>query len=238
MNKDELLKQYPEMPKQFLDTVNKAVSEELKKDRKVIRMKKKIFLVLAATLACGVTAIAAGKAVGLVGHSNAFSEFTEADEIKNKDVGFDFKHVESFQNGYKFVDGHTSDTSAVDDNGVSVEDYKNINLSYEGEKGKLYFIANDYSENDGTEDGVISAKTDCYKYIPDGYEMTEQDIEYQESGKYIFSTGDADMEVTVVNINFVTWHEDGVNYTLMQYGNQGSLTLDEMTEMAQEIMAQ
>ena len=68
--------------------------------------------------------------------------------------------------------------------------------------------------------------------------MTEQDIEDQESGKYIFSTGDADMEVTVVNINFVTWHEDGVNYTLMQYGDQGSLTLDEMTEMAQEIMAQ
>ena len=44
MNKDELKNLYPKMPEQFMETVNKSVSDGLTVNGKVIRMKKKIFL--------------------------------------------------------------------------------------------------------------------------------------------------------------------------------------------------
>ena len=67
--------------------------------------------------------------------------------------------------------------------------------------------------------------------------MTEQDKEDMESGKYEFSYGISGDEVVTEEINSVLWLEDGVSYHLFQYGNSGSLTLDELVEMAEEIKA-
>ena len=84
MNKDELKNLYPKMPEQFMETVNKSVSDGLTVNGKVIRMKKKIFLIIAATLLLGVSVYAAGKAVGIISSSNALTDFTDTKEIPDK----------------------------------------------------------------------------------------------------------------------------------------------------------
>lgn len=239
MNKDELKDLYPKMPEQFLKTVDKAVSDGLKDNGKVIRMKKKILLVLAATMAMAVTAIGAGRAVMITSHSDARSEFTDAEEIGEKadEIGVDFKYVDEFENGYAFKKGWINKNNELDENRGLLRQYKDLDLVYASDKGNVHFIVEEYKGNDDTEEGEIKAYTEDYKYVPVDYEMTEQDLEDMDSGKYIFSTGDLEEEVTVCENSFVTWHEDGVSYLLMQYGDRGSLSLDEITEMAEEIMA-
>ena len=217
MNKDELKNLYPKMPEQFMETVNKSVSDGLTVNGKVIRMKKKIFLIIAATLLLGVSVYAAGKAVGIISSSNALTDFTDTKEIPDKenDIGVKFKYVDEFDNGYIFRKGWISNTSEIDENNVSLKEYKELTLVY--------------SDNDSDMYVLISPD------VPLDYEMTEQDIEDQENGVYEFSTGDLEKEVTVTEMRFVSWHEDGASYLIMQYGDE--ISFDDMKAMAEEIMA-
>lgn len=237
MNREELKKEYPQMPDSFLETVNKSVAAELDKNGKVIKMKKRILLVLAATLAIAVTAIGAGKAAYTVARSDAFSDFTDESKIPDKaeDIGVDFKYVTEFENGYRFNKGYISNCDERDDNDVSIKKYKSLDLIYIRDAGKLFFSVEEYNNTMDTEDGEISAFIQPYKCVPVDYELTEQDKEDMESGKYVISVGSE--EVELYDVYHVTWHEDGVQYMLMQYSYSGSLTLDEMTEMAEEIQA-
>ena len=132
MNKDELKNLYPKMPEQFMETVNKSVSDGLTVNGKVIRMKKKIFLIIAATLLLGVSVYAAGKAVGIISSSNALTDFTDTKEIPDKedDIGVKFKYVDEFDNGYIFRKGWISNTSEIDENNVSLKEYKELTLVY------------------------------------------------------------------------------------------------------------
>lgn len=237
MNKDELKNLYPKMPEQFMETVNKSVSDGLTVNGKVIRMKKKIFLIIAATLLLGVSVYAAGKAVGIISTSNALTDFTDAEEIPDKedDIGVKFKYVDEFDNGYIFRKGWITNTSEIDENNVSLKDYKELTLVYSDNDADMYVIISPDEKESDTEDGVISQRSQLYKNVPLDYEMTEQDIEDQENGVYEFSTGDLEKEVTVTEMRFVSWHEDGVSYLIMQYGDE--ISFDDMKAMAEEIMA-
>lgn len=239
MNKNELKELYPQMSEQFMETVNKSVSEGLKDSGKVIRMKKKIFLVLAATVAMAVTAIGAGKAGMITVSSNEMSKFTDADKIAEigEDIGLDVKYVEEFDNGYTFDYGYTSVNKEKDGNGEMLGEWESLHMRYSLNGDEMTYIAEKYRENDDAEEGEISTHTDAYKFIPEGYEMTEQDKADMESGKYIFSTGDRDMPVSVYDFTFAVWHEDGIRYTLMQYSDRGSLSEEEIRQMAEEIIA-
>jgi hypothetical protein len=99
----------------------------------------------------------------------------------------------------------------------------------------MYVLISPDVKDSDTEDGVISQRSQLYKNVPLDYEMTEQDIEDQENGVYEFSTGDLEKEVTVTEIRFVSWQEDGASYLIMQYGDE--ISFDDMKAMAEEIMA-
>ena len=237
MNKDKLKDLYPKMPEQFMETVNKSVSDGLTVNGKVIRMKKRIFLIIAATLLLGVSVYAAGKAAGIISTSNALSDFTDSEDIPDKedDIGVKFKYVDEFDNGYIFRKGWISNTSEIDENNVSLKDYKELTLVYSDSDSDMYVIIGPDKKESDTEDGVISQRSQMYKNVPLDYEMSVQDIEDQENGVYEFSTGDLEKEVTETEMRFVSWHEDGTSYLIMQYGNK--ISFDDMKTMADEIMA-
>ncbi len=98
----------------------------------------------------------------------------------------------------------------------------------------MYLIVGPNNTDDGTADREITASSQMYKNLPVDYEMTEQDIEDQKNGVYVFSVGTEEEEITETEMQFVSWHEDGVSYLIMQYGNE--VSLDEMKEMAGEII--
>lgn len=236
MNKKELKELYPKMSEQFMETVNKSVSEGLKDNGKVIKMKKRIFTVLAATFLIGVSVYASGRAVGVLSTSNSLTEFADADEIEKResDIGLDFKHVDEFKNGYMFKKGWITNSSGIDENGVKLDNSKELTMVYSNNKNDMYLIVGPNNTDDGTADREITASSQIYKNLPVDYEMTEQDIEDQKNGVYVFSVGTEEEEVTETEMQFVSWHEDGVNYLIMQYGNE--VSLDEMKEMAGEII--
>ena len=61
-------------------------------------------------------------------------------------------------------------------------------------------------------------------------EMTEADKEAEAEGKLVFSYGASD--VTISEVQSVTWKQDGIEYQLMQI--DGKLSAEELTEMAGE----
>lgn len=239
MKQDELKELYPKMPDRFKNVVDNAVSEKMNSKGKVIIMKKKLLAALVATLAIGVTAIGAGKAVGVMGNSNVNSNFTDVNEIKDKadDMGYDFKYVEKFDNGYTFSNGYTGTSSDIDENFEKLNEFNNISLVYKGDKGDVIISVDKYRNVDGVEreEGVIEEREDIYKWCPPDYEMTEQDKIDSESGKYTFSFGIDGDEVIEEVVRSVSWYEDDAEYVILQYGNSGSLTIDELTEMAEQI---
>ena len=225
------------MPDSFMLAVNDAVSVELEKKEKVIRMKKKFLTAIAATFILGVTAVGASMAVSTVSHSSPADEFTSAAEIgkKSEEIGFDYKYAEGFTNGYEFKRGVVGGGSDLDENGVKLNEFKFLSLEYEGDEGEVHLSIDKYRGEDELEEGKFKTSTKIYKWCPADYEMTEQDKEDMESGKYEFSYGISGDEVVTEEINSVLWLEDGVSYHLFQYGNSGSLTLDELVKMAEEI---
>ena len=164
MNKNELKELYPKMSEQFMETVNKSVSEGLKDNGKVIKMKKRIFTVLAATFLIGVSVYASGRAVGVLSTSNSLTEFTDADEFKN---------------GYMFKKGWITNSSGIDENGVKLDDSKELTMVYSKNENDMYLIVGPNNTDDGTADREITASSQMYKNLPVDYEMTEQDIEDQ-----------------------------------------------------------
>ena len=185
----------------------------------------------------GVSVYAAGKAIGIISSSNALTDFTDTKEIPDKedDIGVKFKYVDEFDNGYIFRKGWISNTSEIDENNVSLKEYKELTLVYSDNDSDMYVLISPDVKDSDTEDGVISQRSQLYKNVPLDYEMTEQDIEDQENGVYEFSTGDLEKEVTVTEMRFVSWHEDGASYLIMQYGEK--ISFDDMKAMAEEIMA-
>ena len=60
--------------------------------------------------------------------------------------------------------------------------------------------------------------------------MTDEDKKAEENGELVFSWGSA--EVDIIEVQSVTWSENGTHYLLMQM--DGKLSADELTDMAAE----
>lgn len=238
MNRDELKELYPKAPESFIKAVDRAVCDGLKDDGKVIRMRKKILLAVAATLAIGATAIGAGKAYTTTSHDDVFSEFTETDKIEDmkEELGFDFKYVTEFENGYSFAQGNTNSNTEYDEEDNRLRDYKSLELNYSGDKGMVTVFMEACTGETDTQDGEIADESQVNKIVPLDYELTDQDKEDIESGKYEFITGGGIDEVSEEECRKITWTENGVSYGIMQWDRRGDLSVDEMKEMAEEIM--
>ena len=135
MNKDELKELYPQMSEQFMETVNKSVSEGLKDSGKV-------------TVS-----------------SNEMSEFTDADKIAEigEDIGLDVKYVEEFDNGYTFDYGYTSVNKEKGGNGEMLGEWESLHMRYSLNGDEITYIAEKYRENDDAEEGEIQTPTSLYQ---------------------------------------------------------------------------
>lgn len=121
------------------------------------------------------------------------------------------------------------------DNEIFVRYYK---FKYEKNNDIVVFSGSRYRSEINPTGTVISNvnDTDIYyfhytdKCVPADYEMTEADKEAQAEGKLVFSCGSPD--VTISEVQSVTWKQHGIQYRLMQI--DGKLSADELAEMAEE----
>ena len=209
-----------------------------------MKSKKKISLiVIAATLALGITVFATS---GIV--STWFSSSSSTPDYKSlptaeqvtKDIGYEPVLIDTFENGYAFKDGNIVKNNLKDENGNSVEKFKSVSFDYKKDGDTVIFAQDKVkSKIDISGDVVKNVKgTDIYYYdytnklVPPDYKLTDDDKKAKENGELIFSYGSSKVEIK--EVQSVTWVKDEMQYQLLQI--DGKLTSDELVKMAEEIL--
>ena len=151
--------------------------------------------------------------------------------------------LENFSNGYSFEEMQVGDTHAVDENWETVYTFPELAVNY-GKDGvsdiSLYVDmrpekGEQAKEPDMTDQcGDIALRYDVYtyKFVPVGYELTEEDLANLERDDYEISEGSDEVEYS--QITHVTWEKDGVYYDLL--GSDTALSGEEMFAMAKELI--
>lgn len=209
-----------------------------------MKSKKKIALItVAATMALGITVFAVS---GIT--SQWFSSSSSIPDYKTiptaeqvaKDIGYEAVAIDEFENGYKFDNGSIVDNALADETGNVAEKFKSVSFRYEKDGDEVIFSQDKFNSTVETSGEVISNIDDIDVYyfnytnklVPGDYQMTEEDKKAEENGELVFSYGMD--EVTVSEVQSVSWLKDGMYYQLMQI--DGKLSVDELAEMAKEII--
>lgn len=206
-------------------------------------MGKAAACVAVAVLACGTTVFAASKIDTWVMSGSpkpVYEEFPTAEQVEN-DYGFTPKAVEAFSNGFTFEEITQSKGEALDDAGNSLGEKIDLDYAYvKGDQEVTLAVSNKaLSQEDETAElaeeyqGISLYYTNqAYKFVPEDYEMTEQDKEDEASGKYLFSYGSDEVEIS--QFVAVNWVDDGHEYIL--YGSDLDLSKDELLGMCKEVI--
>ena len=156
-----------------------------------------------------------------------------------EDLGFSTGVVEEFSNGYRYRAGCIVRNEAFDAEGDLVARYLGLHCEYR--RGWKRVDLNIDAGPDKVDD-VETAETyvGCElkyfaylnKFVPEGYQLTEQDKLDEASGKYVFSYGSATVDIDAVQLVF--WQDAGLNYSICVMNSE--LEKDELIQMAKEII--
>lgn len=240
----------------------KVRGEILRKEEKGVSNMKSKFLnpktILIAGIICvltTVTCVAATDLSGWYGSSSKLTEtttFPDKDEVNEK-VGFTPKYIKEFSNGFKFESFNYSNEEMKNEKGEVYE--KNKRACFDYTKGspeknqclrelatkidEQYLNKND-NENvirddyRGIEIEYISNK---YKVVPESYQPTQEEKELCDKGLLQIGYGVESDEIEESNTQYVSWYEDGMSYSIMNF-NYDDLSKDDMINMAKEIIDQ
>ena len=203
------------------------------KNDMTFKMKKLVAVAAALCLIC-MTCYAAVEIGNYESHSTV--DIAEYDQLSaaEKEAGFEFKRVEAFANGFKFSVGGVNESTMDDKEGKRIVACKGVNVAYTNEQGKyvtLFVMPESFYEETG-ESCPAGYSSDAYKFVPEGYELSDEDKRMMEDGDFFVSYGSDKVEL--VEIENYYWEADGLVYGLMASGC--SLGEMELTAMAKEIM--
>lgn len=214
--------------------------------------------ILIAGIVCVLTTVTCVAATDLSGWYGSSSQLTETTTFPDKDevnekVGFTPKYIKEFSNGFKFESFNNSNCEKRDESGKAIVktksadfDYikdgkaENQYLSVSAEKLDEQYIESDDRENlikddyKGIEIEYISYK---YKAVPEDYRPSEEEKELCDRGLLQIGYGAESDEIEESNTQYVSWYEDGILYSIMNF-NYDDLSKDDMINMAKEIIDQ
>jgi len=244
---------FPDMPKSFKSKVNATLSslpekkenDEMKNIKLYKRgsLRKKIIVILAATMVIGTTVFAAGKILSIYGSSSTIPTYTTiptVEQVKN-DFKFSPKLVDKFDNGYTFADGYAVNNKGVDEKGNSVKKTKSLDFTYTKGNDKLDLsMENGMFEERSNKETVFDTcngidlyySSSVYKIVPANYKLTEQDKKDKLSGKYVFSYGSDKIEIS--QFKYLDWMQDGIHYSLSSMNSH--ISKDELVKMAPQVI--
>jgi len=231
--------------------INKHLKEQMAikagKDNnmKKFSIKRVAILTAAACLAVGAVSVAHSGAIYKTSSSmpNEYTSYDDLSKAESK-AGIDVKAVERFTNGYKFSGMNIDHIEDHTEEGTVIARYAGISISYEKEGADSLYLDMEASEHSDLREDEATAQieiegvnvkyyVDTYKWVPVGYELTDEDQANLEKGNYYISEG-AD-EVSENKVCCVHWEQDGIDYLLTDV--YGYISADEMFAMAAEIIA-
>ena len=201
-------------------------------------------MALVLVLALGTGLIATGTVTQIFSGSSSRPTYTEVptEEQLKDDLDFVPSVPSSLSGEYTFEDSVIGKEKGTDDEGNVLTKQKFLATTYSNgtERISLYASpANDLmTQTSGTvveQYNGVDLYYDSYtaKYVPVGYEMTEQDLADEAAGTYVFSEGEVEKVETEVVQN-LTWISNGVAYDLLATGSP--LTQQQLIAMAKEVL--
>lgn len=190
---------------------------------------------------CTGTALAGGKIAGYVGGSDPRTAVTSYEKVANleRKTGIEGKEVKSFENGFQFKEANTSFTKGLDDSGNTVTKFDELDFSYERD-GKTVYLNLSPTEKDSEKPSgretkyqeiTLFSQSDHYKFVPVGYEPTEEEKEQMEKGELYISEG-AD-QIETQTYTYVSWTEEHTKYLLSTFDGVNE---NEMIKMAKDLI--
>lgn len=195
---------------------------------------------IAAAFLIGTTAFA----IGIFGSGWFAGKIAEFGQTSTQqfiiEEGYKPVHIQRFSNGYLYSRGHVLENQINDAELGIVDSFKSTTFEYEKDGDLLYFT----QEKSGFPVNQFGTLFESYegvelwyysyinKFVPDGYEMSEEEKEAEASGKLIITYGPE--EISSVRVSSLSWCVDGINYNLMQ--TDGKLSAEELCHMAREII--
>lgn len=222
------------------------ISENERSIKKPMKWNLKKAAVIAAGICILTTGVsyAGGQVAIYMSGSSPVDASTEYNDITaaGEKAGIDISAVESFSNGFTFEKVNVFGTSAYSEEYQKLYDFDEVSISYVNEdmtQVSVYMsdvkYAGDIKVSDTVRecDGItISYFVDTYKFVPVGYELTEEDLANMEADNYFISEGSEEVEVK--QFSYVTWVKDGVFYHM--FGYDLPLTEDDLFNMAEEMI--
>lgn len=229
----------------ILENIHRQIDERSKTMK--ISKRKMIVTTAAALMVMGtITVMAAGKIVGIVGHSNRNDDILTVGELEKaavKRLETDLEIPESLVDGSAFTDGQVAEQEGVDENQNVVSVYPEVYARYGEDEGcsitlsimrpvteipKTTVSYNLEEEYNGVN---IQAKTDQYLFLPPDAKPSEADQALQAEGKLFIGFGSTEEERKV--FKHVSWTKDGLEYRLFTYGDKN---LEDMVSLAKGII--
>ena len=221
---------------------------------RIVFMKKKriITFALAAVLmlALGISAYAiwgipkwtATHNMENTGEYTSLNELPEVERI----VGYDVCLIDRFTNGFAFSKLRVDGLADYDEDYNVLKEYYGVNATYRTPNGAEMMLSlspvSDYSDSQETRvasSGCFIGETevriyrDHYKFVPEDYEKTPEDITAEAGGHYYISFGADQIEERDIVSADVVLNE--VNYTFY-FDNAAECSDEMLIQMASELL--
>lgn len=220
-----------------------GIHKQIKERSNIMRYpKKKLIVAIAAAVAVTgtITAVAAGKIVGLVsstGPDQAVHSTTELENQAEKRLNAKIYIADTLADGSAFKEGYITDVGGLDEEGNTVVTYPEVYAMY-GADGQVSLsiaklaagIPEDETINlrEETYNGIVlGGREDQYLFLPPDTKPSEEDLKLEAEGKLYISYGSSEIERKMFRT--VNWEKDGIKYLLFTFGDQ---SLDELFGMA------
>ena len=220
MKATDLAKAFNEIDDAYLTELDTSEKERItmKNRRKFSR------ILVAAAVICllSITAFAAEQARvnSLVIKDKAYNENYEVLKREMEKSGLDVNLPEQFTTGFRFQEVRTGEVEGTDDAGNLVMSFRELTAYYRNDNGQqvsLRMQPNLAEEGDNrtptatkTVGGVtVNYYVDHYKFVPDGYEPSEEEQQWmQQPGNYLSYGSDEVVESAFAFLNWKTAEND------------------------------
>lgn len=240
MNKKDLYKSVGMIDEEL---INEADLTEVTARVKKFKPIKVALIAASLTLVIGITAWASSVIFsGTVSSTIKMPTYKHvvASETVEKDFGFKSNLIDEFSNNYKFKVAYTTNSEDFGENGESTQKYESLTCDYVYGDSKLMIKIDEAKEKgrgNGTvaetyKDTALMYNSQTYKFVPADYDLTVQDKEDEKSGKFVFSYGTDEVEIS--QQQFIGWTYNNVNYSIS--ASDSTLSQEDFVSMAKEII--
>lgn len=226
----------------------RRVHERIREESKMRRwnMRKMVVAVAAVCILGSMTAVAAGRIVGVSGHSSHKEEITQYSQLAamEQKVGVSSGVPQTFSNGFAFANAMPVYSQAEDKEGNTVMSGQGISLTYKKEGMADINIS---AEEAGMYEESVTAGAGQtfehkgitlgyneihYRFVPGDYQVSEEEKKLEEQGDIVISYGSDQVEDQISKS--MIWENKDKVYTLMAFDS--SMEAQEFYEMACEMI--